>query len=57
MTINELNRYELETAAYYLYDGGWRANDREWLKDEYKLTDEKLDIIVEALKDLEKANR
>ena len=53
MAITELNRYELETSAAYLFDGGWRAKDKEWLKDEYKFTDEELNVIVEALNEIE----
>lgn len=57
MTTNELNRYELETAAYYLYNGGWRANEKEWLRDEYRLPEDKLNIIVETLKELEEQDK
>ena len=53
MRVNELNRYELETSAAYLFDGGWRAKLKECLKDEYKFTNEELDVIVEALKEIE----
>ena len=53
MAITELNRYKLETSAAYLFDGGWRARDKEWLKDEYKFTDEELDVVVKTLKEIE----
>ena len=32
-----------------LYDGGWRAKDREALIAEYELTDEEADRIVDGL--------
>lgn len=31
--------------ASSLYDGGWRAEDRDWLIDEYELTEEEADAI------------
>lgn len=36
-----------------LYDGGWRAADRDELADEYGLDDEYLDWLVEGLQDIE----
>lgn len=44
---------ELETTAASLYDGGWRAADREELKDEYGFTDEELEVVTEKLKEYE----
>lgn len=44
---------ELETTAASLYDGGWRAADREELKDEYGFDDDELEIVVEKLKEYE----
>ena len=41
---------EFSTMAAALYDGGWRAEDRDDLKAEYDLTDEKADKICEYLK-------
>ena len=32
-----------------LYDGGWRAKDRDALIEEYGLTDEEADRIVDGL--------
>ena len=40
-------KYRDEASA--LYDGGWRAEDREWLIDEYKLSEEKADAICKLL--------
>ena len=36
--------------ASALYDGGWRAEDRDWLIDDYELTEEEADTICEYLK-------
>mgnify|MGYP000003461206 CR=1 FL=1 len=46
---------ELETEAASLYDGGWRAEDRDAIQQEYDLTDDDADAIVEKLS--EYANR
>jgi len=37
------------SAAAALYDGGWRAEDREQLQAEYDLTDEEVERIVDLL--------
>ena len=42
-----INDYEASAAA--LYDGGWRAEDREQLIYEYDLTVEEADKICELL--------
>lgn len=42
-----------EESAGSLYDGGWRASDRDELAREYKLTPMELDALVKALKDIE----
>lgn len=34
-----MTAYEIEESAKSLYDGGWRAEDKEQLIDEYNLTD------------------
>ncbi len=39
----------LEMSAASLYDGGWRAEDRELLIAEYDLTEEEADAICEKL--------
>ena len=44
---------ELETTAASLYDGGWRAADRDAIQKEYDLTDDDTDAIVENLKKYE----
>ena len=46
MTMN--NQY----SAASLYDGGWRAEDREQLIDEYNLTAEEADEICKELAEL-----
>jgi len=35
--------------AAALYDGGWRAEDRDQLKVEYDLSDEDLERIIDLL--------
>lgn len=47
------NEIELRETASNLYDGGWRASDREYLKAEYDFSEYELDIICEALLDFE----
>ena len=39
--------------AESLYDGGWRARDRDLLKEYYRLSDDAADIVVAWLKLLE----
>lgn len=39
--------------AAALYDGGWRAEDKEQLVAEYGLTEEEAEIIAEDLKNME----
>lgn len=41
--------------AVALYDGGWRAEDREQLVSEYNLTTEEADNICKALGEMEEA--
>lgn len=43
------NPVDLETEAASLYDGGWRAEDRDAIQKEYDLTDDDTDAIVEKL--------
>ncbi len=40
-------------SAIALFDGGWRAADRDALKDEYQLEQDELDAIVEDLRGME----
>ena len=44
--------YALETASS-LYDGGWRASDREDLKSEYHFDDQTLDLVCAHMHDFE----
>lgn len=44
---------ELETEAASLYDGGWRAKDRDAIQKEYDLTDDDADAIAEKLAEYE----
>lgn len=54
MTENRIS--DIATSAAALYDGGWRAADRDQLITEYDLTLEDAEAICEALKDIEEAN-
>lgn len=40
---------DYERSAASLYDGGWRAEDREQMISEYKLTEEEADGLCEWL--------
>lgn len=40
---------DYDQTAASLYDGGWRAEDRDALKDEYDFTDAQVDRICEKL--------
>lgn len=44
---------DLETEAASLYDGGWRAKDRDAIQKEYDLTDDDTDAIVGKLAEYE----
>lgn len=44
---------DYESMAAALYDGGWRAEDRDQLKAEYDLSDEDLERIVDLLAEYE----
>lgn len=54
MTENRIS--DIATSAAALYDGGWRAEDRDQLITEYDLTLEDADALCEALQDIEEAN-
>ena len=41
-------------SAATLYDGGWRAEDRDQLAEEYELTEEEADKLCEILSEIEK---
>lgn len=47
---------DITTSAAALYDGGWRAEDRDQLITEYDLTPEDAEAICELLKDIEEAS-
>lgn len=54
-----MTRENAEYSAASLYDGDWRASDRDYMKDFYNLTDEEADELCEELQkleDLEKEN-
>jgi hypothetical protein len=40
---------EIQSKAAALYDGGWRAADRELIQEEYKLTETEADEMADAL--------
>lgn len=44
---------DIESSAAALYDGGWRADDREELIAEYQLPEDEADAICEKLKEYE----
>jgi hypothetical protein len=44
---------DVQSIAAALYDGGWRATDREWLIAEYELDVDEADAICEKLRDYE----
>ena len=46
-------RQMAQESAGALYDGGWRASDRDELAREYKLTPMETDALVKALEDIE----
>ena len=47
---------EMRDAAASLYDGGWRAADRERLIDCYALTEDEADALCELLDEYESAD-
>jgi hypothetical protein len=40
---------DVESSAAALYDGGWRASDRDQLIAEYDLTDDEADVLCKQL--------
>ena len=48
---------DYQTSAASLYDGGWRAEDREQLISEYDLTEKEADEICEWLKKFEESDK
>lgn len=52
MTTTFNNQY----TASSLYDGGWRAEDRDQLIEEYDLTEEEADEICKGLREIKEEN-
>ena len=48
---------DYQESAAALYDGGWRAEDREQLISEYNLTEKEADEICEWLKEFEESDK
>jgi hypothetical protein len=53
-TKRRITMKDFETSAAALYDGGWRATDKEELIEEYDLTEEEASKICELLEEYEK---
>lgn len=47
---------DIQSSAAALYDGGWRASDKEQLISEYGLTQDEADALCKELLSLEKSN-
>jgi len=41
------------SSASSLFDGGWRSKNRNCLQEEYKLTDDEVDVLCRYLQKLE----
>lgn len=55
MTYHEhmsMEEIEIQDDAISLYDGGWRAEDRDQMIEEYSMTPERADKIVEWLEEI-----
>ena len=48
-----MNLSNSQSAAAALYDGGWRAEDRDGIKAMYELTDDEVDRICDILESFE----
>lgn len=44
---------DIEMSAASLYNGGWRSEDADQLKEEYQLIEEETEELVEALRKIE----
>lgn len=44
---------DINTSAAYLYDGGWRKEDKEQLIKEYELSEDEADAIALELEKIE----
>lgn len=42
-------QHEIETIAAALYEGGWRAEDKVWMMEEYGYTEEEVTLICNRL--------
>lgn len=51
--MNGIKEQKIRDGAYNLYDGGWRSTDRQDLIEEYGLSEEEVDIIIDELKKIE----
>ena len=51
--VKEMNGATLFETASQLFDGGWRADDREYLAEYYELTKDEADEIAEVLAEFE----
>lgn len=47
-----MNMYDMYSDACALYDGGWRAEDRDQMITEYNLTSDEADAICAGLAEL-----
>ena len=47
-----MDSVEAYEAACHLYDGGWRAEDANWIRTEYGLSDYETLLIYYALLDI-----
>lgn len=51
--IRRYEEHEIHSISAALYEGGWRAEDKEWLMEEYKYTEEEAEQVCKRLKILE----
>lgn len=51
-----MDRNEAMTTACNLYDGGWRAEDKEYLMDEYDISEEEAELLCECLAEIQAVN-
>ena len=57
MNADKIGKTRIADIAASLYDGGWRAADREQMIEEYELTEDEADGICELLNAYENADR
>ena len=48
-----VNKIVNKIAHELYYDGGWRAEDKDWMMEEYGYTEEEVTLICKKLKDFE----